>query len=63
MRTIAYDVTGVNLFPRKLMRFPRKKEAQMVRPILLQAGGQLKFLNAGEVKGPAILQLPVLFEV
>ena len=35
MRTIAYDVIGVNVFLRTLMRILRKKGVNSVRPILL----------------------------
>ena len=35
MRTIAYDVIGVNVFLLTLMRFLLKKEVNSVRPILL----------------------------
>ena len=32
-----YDVTGVNVFPRKLMKFPRKEKVNSVPYPLLKA--------------------------
>ena len=45
------DVISVNIFPRKLMRFLRKKGVNSVRPILLVKGSSMEraFASPSEV--------------
>ena len=42
MRTIAYDVSDVNLFPPHLNEIPPKNKDNSVRPILLQYLARVK---------------------
>ena len=55
IKTIAYDVSDVNLFPPTLVRFLPKKGVNSVPPILL-ASGRPSFLRArrGERKGKSM---------